>query len=173
MRVITVGLSAICIILGMNNIFNVKASKDVEQAIKETRPTVEEKAVNNYNTINNYNETNNYYENNIDEEKIQELEDKVTKLEKSKNEEENQEVLIEVDNYNVVKPTRVQIGDPWKGPKSYKCDRIAGYPAVCEYCGEIGEIHFNIKEWQDEQGTYHVTHVGCKDKCLNQYRINY
>ena len=93
-----------------------------------------------------------------------------------KTEDKDEVVLVGVDEYGVVRnlaPQTTTVKDPWRGPKSYKCDKIAGYPAECEYCGEIGEIHFNIKEWQDKQGTYHVTHVGCKDKCLNQYKINY
>ena len=105
--------------------------------------------------------TNNYYESNIDEERINELEDKVDELE-TKDEEENQQVLIEVDEHNIVKPVQQQTTqDPWRGPKSYKCNYMAGYPAICGYCGEQGQIHYDIKEWQDTQGTYHLTHVGC------------
>lgn len=171
MRVITVGLSAICIILGMNNIFNVKASKDVEQAIKETRPTVEEQVVNNYNTINNYNETHNHYESDNNEE-IEDLKNQINELKKESNKDE--QVLVSVDSNNVVRPVVNQSTsnrDPWTGPKSYKCNRMAGYPAICGYCGEQGEIHYNIKEWQDTQGTYHLTHIGCGQRYCDKIGV--
>ena len=176
MKILTVGFCSVVIMLGVNMILNISATNEVEQAVKETKPAVEqniEQAVENqYITNNNY-ETHNHYEDN-NSEQIKELEEKIIKLEEEQEESDTGIVSVGVDKYGVVYNKQPQeFKDPWRGPKSYKCNMIAGYPAECEYCGEIGEIHFNIKEWQDEQGTYHVTHVGCKDNCLNQYRIDY
>ena len=176
MEPVTVGICALVTMFGLGSFLNVKATNEVEQAVKETKPAVEQKieqAVENQYVTNNYNETHNHYEDD-DGEQIKELEEKITKLEEEQEESDTGIVSVGVDKYGVVYNKQPQeFKDPWRGPKSYKCNMIAGYPAECEYCGDIGEIHFNIKEWQDEQGTYHVTHVGCKDNCLNQYRIDY
>ena len=184
MKILTVGFCSVVIMLGVNTILNISATNEVEQAIIETRPTVveekiketteKENIINNYNTYetNNYNETNNYYESTVNEEKLTELEDKIAELEKSNNDEEI--VLIDVDSNGVVRPQVSQSTvkqDPWTGPKSYKCNRMAGYPAICGYCGEQGEIHYNIKEWQDTQGTYHLTHVGCGQRYCNKIGV--
>ena len=107
----------------------------------------------------NINETNNYYENN-DSEKIEKLEEKIIELEEEKEDTSNEQVLVGVTPNGVVYQ-QPATRDPWRGPKSYKCNYAAGYPAICGYCGKQGEIHFDIKEWQDTEGTYHLTHVGC------------
>ncbi len=156
------GLIATCSIvllcaIGVTSLLEVQSTDEITTAIQEQN-SVSQTITNNYD----YSETHNHYENNDNDEKIEELEDKINELEEGSKEDE--QVLIEVDEYNVVKPTQQQTGDPWRGPKSYKCNRMAGYPAICCYCGEQGEIHFNIKEWQDTQGTYHLTHVGCGQK---------
>lgn len=162
MKILTVGFCSVVIMLGLSAILNVNATNDVKQVIKETKPTVEQPIENQYIT-NNYNE-NNYYENN-DSEKLEELESKIDELEKQNEESTNEQVLVGVNEYNVVYNAQPQqVKDPWKGPKSYKCNYAAGYPAICGYCGEQGEIHFNIQEWQDTQGTYHLTHKGCGAK---------
>ncbi len=177
MRATTVGLSAICIMLAVNNIFNVSATKDVEQAIKETRPTaeeqiVEEQIVNHYNTTNNYNETHNHYESNDNDEKIEELEEKITQLEDKEETNDTGIVSVGVNQQGVVYNQQPQqVRDPWRGPKNYKCNKAAGYPAICGYCGEQGEIHFNIDEWQDTQGTYHLTHRGCGQLYCNELGV--
>jgi hypothetical protein len=141
--------------------FEIESTDKITTAIEE-KPSVSQ-------TYNHY-ETNNYYEDD-DTEKIEELEEKINELETEETE-SNEEVLVGVNQYGVVVNTQPQeIKEPWSGPKNYKCDKMAGYPAICGYCGEQGEIHFNIKEWQDEQGTYHLTHVGCGQKYCEKMHI--
>ena len=100
----------------------------------------------------------NYYESESNVKAEEQEEDDELKQTKDK----EQQILVEVDDYNIVRQQQQSTAqEPWRGPKSYKCNRAAGYPAICGYCGEQGEIHYNIKEWLDIQGTYHLTHVGC------------
>lgn len=61
--------------------------------------------------------------------------------------------------------------EPWRGPKSYKCNKAAGYPAICGYCGKKGEIHYDIIEWMDEDMTYHLTHLECSDEYCNKFNV--
>ena len=166
---VTVGLCAVVSMLGLSSIFNIGATKDVEKAVKEIKPAAVEQHV----TNNNY-ETHNHYESNDNnKEEIKKLEEKIAKLEEDKEEQETKEdeqVLVGVNQNGVVyqaQPTK----EVWRGPKSYKCNMAAGYPAECGYCGEVGEIHFNIKEWQDEQGTYHLTHVGCGQRYCDKVGV--
>lgn len=148
--------------------FEIQSTDKITDVIEDKNSVSQ--TVNNYETINNY-ETNNYYETN-DSEKIEELEEKIIELEKQEEESTNEQVLVGVNEYNVVYNTQPQeVKDPWTGPKSYKCNRMAGYPAICGYCGEQGEIHYNIKEWQDTQGTYHLTHVGCGQRYCNNVGV--
>jgi polyhydroxyalkanoate synthesis regulator phasin len=162
---VTVGICALVTMVGLGSFLNVKATNEVEQAVKETKPAVEQKieqtVENQYITNNNY-ETHNHYESNDNKEELKALEEKITKLEKEQKESDTGIVSVGVNEYGVVYNTQPQpVRDPWRGPRSYKCNKAAGYPAICGYCGEQGEIHHNIKEWQDTQGTYHLTHVGC------------
>ena len=152
---ITVGLCAVVIMLGLNAITNISATKDVEQAIKDTTPTVE---VVQSAPVEVIVEDNN-------DELVAELKEELQEL-KSKQD----ETMDKLDGRNEMSSTTVvkngertvQIHqDPWTGPRSYKCNKMAGYSAICEYCGEQGGIHYDIKEWQDTQGTYHVTHKSC------------
>lgn len=152
---ITVGLCAIVIMLGLNAVTNISATKDVEQAIKDTTPTVE---------VVQPTPVEITVENNNDE-LVAELKEELQEL-KSKQD----ETMDKLDGRNEMSSTTVvkngertvQIHqDPWTGPRSYKCNKMAGYSAICEYCGEQGGIHYDIKEWQDTQGTYHVTHKSC------------
>lgn len=159
------GLIATCTIVLLVSM-NVNSFLEIQSTDKITAAVQEKDSV---SQTYNINETNNYYESN-NTDKIEELEEKITELE-TKNEEESQEqVLVGVNQNGVVyqaQPTK----EVWRGPKSYKCNMAAGYPAECEYCGEVGEIHFNIKEWQDEQGTYHLTHVGCGQKYCDKVGV--
>lgn len=162
---VTVGICALVTMFGLGSFLNVKATNEVEQAVKETKPAVEQNieqvVENQYVTNNNY-ETHNHYESNDNEEELKALEEKITKLEEEQKESDTGIVSVGVNDYGVVYNTQHQLSrEPWKGPRSYKCNKAAGYPAICGYCGEQGEIHYNIKEWQDTQGTYHLTHVGC------------
>lgn len=159
------GLIATCTIvllvsMNVNSFLEIQSTDEITAAVQEK---------DSMSQTYNINETNNYYESN-NTDKIEELEEKITELE-TKNEEESQEqVLVGVNQNGVVyqaQPTK----EVWRGPKSYKCNMAAGYPAECGYCGEIGEIHFNIKEWQDEQGTYHLTHVGCGQKYCDKVGV--
>ena len=159
------GLIATCTIvllvsMNVNSFLEIQSTDEITAAVQEK---------DSMSQTYNINETNNYYESN-NTDKIEELEEKITELE-TKNEEESQEqVLVGVNQNGVVyqaQPTK----EVWRGPKSYKCNMAAGYPAECEYCGEVGEIHFNIKEWQDEQGTYHLTHVGCGQKYCDKVGV--
>lgn len=159
------GLIATCTIVLLVSM-NVNSFLEIQSTDKITAAVQEKDSV---SQTYNINETNNYYESN-NTDKIEELEEKITELE-TKNEEESQEqVLVGVNQNGVVyqaQPTK----EVWRGPKSYKCNMAAGYPAECGYCGEVGEIHFNIKEWQDEQGTYHLTHVGCGQKYCDKVGV--
>lgn len=159
------GLIATCTIVLLVSM-NVNSFLEIQSTDKITAAVQEKDSV---SQTYNINETNNYYESN-NTDKIEELEEKITELE-TKNEEESQEqVLVGVNQNGVVyqaQPTK----EVWRGPKNYKCNMAAGYPAECEYCGEVGEIHFNIKEWQDEQGTYHLTHVGCGQKYCDKVGV--
>ena len=160
------GLIATCSIVLLCSM-TINSYLEIQSTDKITTAVQEQDGVS--QTINNY-ETNNYYENDNDE-KIEELEEKITELE-TKEETTNEQVLVGVNEYGVVVNEQPAIAqDPWRGPKNYKCDRPAGYPAICSYCGEQGEIHFNIKEWQDEQGTYHLTHVGCGQKYCEKMHV--
>lgn len=110
----------------------------------------------------NISPTYNYY---TDEEELVEIQNEISAL---KDEIKEQQELNEetISNNSIVSVNRYEekiviSRDPWRGPKNYKCNKAAGYPAICGYCGEQGEIYHNIKEWQDTQGTYHLTHVGC------------
>lgn len=159
------GLIATCTIvllvsMNVNSFLEIQSTDEITAAVQEK---------DSMSQTYNINETNNYYESD-NTDKIEELEEKITELE-TKNEEESQEqVLVGVNQNGVVyqaQPTK----EVWRGPKSYKCNMAAGYPAECEYCGEVGEIHFNIKEWQDEQGTYHLTHVGCGQKYCDKVGV--
>ena len=159
------GLIATCTIvllvsMNVNSFLEIQSTDEITAAVQE-KDSVSQ--------TYNINETNNYYESD-NTDKIEELEEKITELE-TKNEEESQEqVLVGVNQNGVVyqaQPTK----EVWRGPKSYKCNMAAGYPAECGYCGEVGEIHFNIKEWQDEQGTYHLTHVGCGQKYCDKVGV--
>lgn len=166
MKMITVGFCAIVIMLGLTSILNINATNEVEQAVKDTRPTVAVETP-----------VNVVVENNNDElvatlkEELQTIKKEIQEQEETKDEEESQEqVLVGVNQNGVVyqaQPTK----EVWRGPKNYKCNMAAGYPAECGYCGEVGEIHFNIKEWQDEQGTYHLTHVGCGQKYCDKVGV--
>lgn len=175
MKMITVGFCCVVIMLGLNAMLNVNATNNVEQAIKETRPTVNQEVgqtIENQYITNNYNETHNHYESNDNEEELKALEEKITKLEEEQKESDTGIVSVGVNEYGVVYNTQPQpVKEPWTGPKSYKCNRMAGYPAICGYCGEQGEIHYNIKEWQDTQGTYHLTHVGCGQRYCNNVGV--
>ena len=159
------GLIATCTIVLLVSM-NVNSFLEIQSTDKITAAVQEKDSM---SQTYNINETNNYYESN-NTDKIEELEEKITELE-TKNEEESQEqVLVGVNQNGVVyqaQPTK----EVWRGPKSYKCNMAAGYPAECGYCGEVGEIHFNIKEWQDEQGTYHLTHVGCGQKYCDKVGV--
>ena len=152
---LTVILSAMC----LTSYLEIQSTDKIATVIEE-QPSVSQ-------TYNNY-ETHNHYEND-DSEKIEELEEKITELETK--DESSEDMLVDVDEYNIVRNTQPSTGqEPWCGPKSYKCNRAAGYPAICGYCGEQGQIHYNINEWQDTQGTYHLTHVGCGQKyCEKMY----
>lgn len=174
MEPVTVGICALVTMFGLGSFLNVKATSEVEQAVKETKPTVEQKieqaVENQYITNNNY-ETHNHYEDD-DSEQIKELEEKITKLEEEQKESDTGIISVGVNEYGVVYNTQHQpVKDPWRGPRSYKCNKAAGYPAICGYCGEQGEIHYNIKEWQDTQGTYHLTHVGCGQRYCNNIGV--
>ena len=152
----TVILSAIC----LTSYFEIQSTDKITAVIEE-KPSVSQ-------TYNNY-ETNNYYEDN-NEEELQNIQEQLNEIKETQEEEQNEEVLVGVDQYGVVyKAPETQ--EVWRGPKSYKCNRTAGYPAECGYCGEVGEIHFNIKEWQDTNGTYHLTHVGCGQKYCEKMHV--
>lgn len=153
--------------MGVNSYLEIQSTDKVTAAIKE-QDSVNQTITNNYD----YSETNNYYENNDNDEKVKELEDKVNKLEETKEKEENEQVLVTVDKNNVVRYEQQSTSqEPWRGPKSYKCNYMAGYPAICGYCGERGEIHFNIIEWMDDNMTYHLTHLGCADAYCNKNNV--
>ena len=164
------GLIATCSIvilcaMGVNSYLEIQSTDKVTAAI-EKKDSVSQTINNNYD----YSQTNNYYESNDNDEKIEELEDKINELEESK--EDDQQVLVTVDEHNVVRyeqPSTSQ--EPWRGPKSYKCNMAAGYPAICGYCGERGEIHYNIIEWMDDNMTYHLTHLGCADAYCNKNNV--
>ena len=159
------GLIATCTIvllvsMNVNSFLEIQSTDEITAAVQE-KDSVSQ--------TYNINETNNYYESN-NTDKIEELEEKITELETKDEEESQEQVLVGVNQNGVVyqaQPTK----EVWRGPKSYKCNMAAGYPAECEYCGEVGEIHFNIKEWQDEQGTYHLTHVGCGQKYCDKVGV--
>lgn len=158
------GLIATCTIVLLVSM-NVNSFLEIQSTDKITAAVQEKDSV---SQTYNINETNNYYESN-NTDKIEELEEKITELE-TKEEESQEQVLVGVNQNGVVyqaQPTK----EVWRGPKNYKCNMAAGYPAECEYCGEVGEIHFNIKEWQDEQGTYHLTHVGCGQKYCDKVGV--
>lgn len=159
------GLIATCTIVLLVSM-NVNSFLEIQSTDKITAAVQEKDSV---SQTYNINETNNYYESN-NTDKIEELEEKITELETKDKEESQEQVLVGVNQNSVVyqaQPTK----EVWRGPKSYKCNMAAGYPAECEYCGEVGEIHFNIKEWQDEQGTYHLTHVGCGQKYCDKVGV--
>ena len=159
------GLIATCTIVLLVSM-NVNSFLEIQSTDKITAAVQEKDSV---SQTYNINETNNYYESN-DTDKIEELEEKITELETKDEEESQEQVLVGVNQNGVVyqaQPTK----EVWRGPKSYKCNMAAGYPAECGYCGEVGEIHFNIKEWQDEQGTYHLTHVGCGQKYCDKVGV--
>ena len=164
------GLIATCSIVLLVSM-NVNSFLEIQSTDKITAAVQEKDSVSqtyNINETNNY-ETHNHYESN-NTDKIEELEEKITELETKDEEESQEQVLVGVNQNGVVyqaQPTK----EVWRGPKSYKCNMTAGYPAECGYCGEIGEIHFNIKEWQDEQGTYHLTHVGCGQKYCDKVGV--
>lgn len=159
------GLIATCSIVLLVSM-NVNSFLEIQSTDRITAAVQEKDSV---SQTYNINETNNYYESN-DTDKIEELEEKITELETKDEEEPQEQVLVGVNQNGVVyqaQPTK----EVWRGPKSYKCNMAAGYPAECGYCGEVGEIHFNIKEWQDEQGTYHLTHVGCGQKYCDKVGV--
>ena len=159
------GLIATCSIVLLVSM-NVNSFLEIQSTDKITAAVQEKDSV---SQTYNINETNNYYESN-NTDKIEELEEKITELETKDEEESQEQVLVGVNQNGVVyqaQPTK----EVWRGPKSYKCNMAAGYPAECGYCGEVGEIHFNIKEWQDEQGTYHLTHVGCGQKYCDKVGV--
>lgn len=166
MRIMKVGCIAllatmsVCTLLSINTAYEIKDSID-----KKNTPT---NIVNSFNTYDNNDELVETIKNEFEDDfqNIQEgLAIQSQQLEQIKEEPEvakDEVVSIGVNDYGVVYNTQHQlVRDPWKGPRSYKCNKAAGYPAICGYCGEQGEIHHNIKEWQDTQGTYHLTHVGC------------
>lgn len=159
------GLIATCSIVLLVSM-NVNSFLEIQSTDKITAAVQEKDSV---SQTYNINETNNYYESD-NTDKIEELEEKITELETKDEEESQEQVLVGVNQNGVVyqaQPTK----EVWRGPKSYKCNMAAGYPAECGYCGEVGEIHFNIKEWQDEQGTYHLTHVGCGQKYCDKVGV--
>ena len=159
------GLIATCTIVLLVSM-NVNSFLEIQSTDKITAAVQEKDSM---SQTYNINETNNYYESN-NTDKIEELEEKITELETKDEEKSQEQVLVGVNQNGVVyqaQPTK----EVWRGPKSYKCNMAAGYPAECEYCGEVGEIHFNIKEWQDEQGTYHLTHVGCGQKYCDKVGV--
>ena len=159
------GLIATCTIVLLVSM-NVNSFLEIQSTDKITASVQEKDSV---SQTYNINETNNYYESD-NTDKIEELEEKITELETKDEEESQEQVLVGVNQNGVVyqaQPTK----EVWRGPKNYKCNMAAGYPAECEYCGEVGEIHFNIKEWQDEQGTYHLTHVGCGQKYCDKVGV--
>lgn len=159
------GLIATCTIVLLVSM-NVNSFLEIQSTDKITAAVQEKDSV---SQTYNINETNNYYESD-NTDKIEELEEKITELETKDEEESQEQILVGVNQNGVVyqaQPTK----EVWRGPKSYKCNMAAGYPAECEYCGEVGEIHFNIKEWQDEQGTYHLTHVGCGQKYCDKVGV--
>lgn len=159
------GLIATCSIVLLVSM-NVNSFLEIQSTDRITAAVQEKDSV---SQTYNINETNNYYESN-NTDKIEELEEKITELETKDEEESQEQVLVGVNQNGVVyqaQPTK----EVWRGPKSYKCNMAAGYPAECGYCGEVGEIHFNIKEWQDEQGTYHLTHVGCGQKYCDKVGV--
>lgn len=165
------GLIATCSIVLLVSM-NVNSFLEIQSTDRITAAVQEKDSVSqtyNINETNNY-ETHNHYESD-NTDKIEELEEKITELEESKEKvKQEEQVLVGVNQNGVVyqaQPTK----EVWRGPKSYKCNMAAGYPAECGYCGEIGEIHFNIKEWQDEQGTYHLTHVGCGQKYCDKVGV--
>lgn len=144
------GLIATCSIvllvsMNVNSFLEIQSTDRITAAVQEkdsVSPTYINET-NNYET-NNY-ETHNHYESNDTDE----------------TEEENNDQTSTHQEETSQPSTRKE---PWRGPKSYKCNMAAGYPAICGYCGQQGEIHYDIKEWQDEQGTYHLTHVECGQK---------
>lgn len=159
------GLIATCTIVLLVSM-NVNSFLEIQSTDKITAAVQEKDSV---SQTYNINETNNYYESD-NTDKIEELEEKITELETKDKKESQEQVLVGVNQNGVVyqaQPTK----EVWRGPKNYKCNMAAGYPAECEYCGEVGEIHFNIKEWQDEQGTYHLTHVGCGQKYCDKVGV--
>lgn len=164
------GLIATCSIVLLVST-NINSFLEIQSTDKITAAVQEKDSVSqtyNINETNNY-ETHNHYESD-NTDKIEELEEKITELETKDEEESQEQVLVGVNQNGVVyqaQPTK----EVWRGPKNYKCNMTAGYPAECGYCGEIGEIHFNIKEWQDEQGTYHLTHVGCGQKYCDKVGV--
>lgn len=159
------GLIATCSIVLLVSM-NVNSFLEIQSTDKITAAIQEKDSV---SQTYNINETNNYYESD-NTDKIEELEEKITELETKDEEESQEQVLVGVNQNGVVyqaQPTK----EVWRGPKNYKCNMAAGYPAECGYCGEIGEIHFNIKEWQDTNGTYHLTHVGCGQKYCEKMHV--
>ena len=137
------GLIATCFIVLLFTM-NINSFLEIQSTDKITTAIQEQDSV---SPTNNYYETHNHYENNYYEEPENEKE--------SEQKEDQESTIYQEDNTLSTKQ------EPWSGPKSYKCNRAAGYPAICGYCGQQGEIHHDIKEWQDTQGTYHLTHIGC------------
>ena len=133
---IIASIGAILLTLNINTLLNLNATDKVRMAVEDNHD------------ISHYYYTENHYE----EDNSEELRDIKNELTELKEIQKEQEIINE----------QTQITkEPWKGPKSYKCNYAAGYPAICGYCGKQGQIHYDIKEWQDTEGTYHLTHVGC------------
>ena len=164
MNTLIAGLCAVITTVAVGAGINLKATDDVKKEIKNEPKTKAETYIEN----DNHKEYHYYTDNDDKEEEkelVAELKEELQEL-KSKQD----ETMDKIDGRNEMSSTTVvkngektvQIRqDPWTGPRSYKCNKMAGYSAICEYCGDQGGIHYDIKEWQDTQGTYHVTHKSC------------
>ena len=195
MEPITVGLCALVTILGIGAGANVKATNDVEKAINNKKPTIEQSIdnsiiqdsniTNNY-TTNNYNDYSkeyNYYTDNDDDEENQKITDLETQMNllKSQNdanedylrvyEKELDELKEQKNNSNkttILAVNRGEYKQPWVGPQTHLCPYSAGWPAICGECGQQGGIHQDIIEWMDDNNNCHLTHKECFAKyCVN------
>ena len=188
MEPITAGLCALVTILGIGAGANVKATNDVEKAIKDKKPTIEQSIdnsiiqdsniTNNY-TTNNYNDYSkeyNYYTDNDDDEENQKITDLETQMNLLKsqndaNEQELNELKEQKNNSNkttILAVNRGEYKQPWVGPQTHLCPYSAGWPAICGECGQQGGIHQDIIEWMDDNNDCHLTHKECFAKyCVN------
>lgn len=176
---VTFSTCAVVLMIGIGSIFSVNATKDVEKAVKETKPAVEQQIekVENHNitniTNNDFNGANITYETK-DDVVLETLRDEVMAMkeeqqytnklleDKDKIKTNNRTNIIAVGEKEYVTDGVVTIErEPLTGPRLNRTTKAAGWPAICTYCGEQGQIHRDIIEWQDDEGSYHLTHRKC------------